>query len=193
MNKKTKKTFLHLCIDTYWDMLHTVCRIRSLLLDTVQLQITHYLLREVTLLLVLLHMLYSVLVIPLLITDDRQCLPANGHVFLVCLLSYFRHIRCSSSMYCMETNVLIRKWWKHLLCNALWPLPIIGVNEALNACCTNAVSLSASLYFRCLVQAVGLMPRSRMLGSRNFLVRFSEFRAFQWTRKSELGNLLKFK
>jgi len=38
-----------------------------------------------------------------------------------------------------------------------------------------------------------LMPRSRLLRSRHFRVRFSEFRAFQWTRKSELGNLLKFK
>jgi len=173
MNKKRKKTFLHLCIDTCWDMLHTVCRIRSLLLDTVQLHITHYLLREVKLLLMLLHMLYSLLVIPLFITDDGQCLPANGHVFLVCLLSYFRHISSSSSMYCMETDVLIRKWWKHLLCNALWPLPIIGVNEALNACCTNAVSPSASLSFRCLVQAVDVRPKPCGAIKKSVLYRLS--------------------
>jgi len=37
------------------------------------------------------------------------------------------------------------------------------------------------------------MPRSRMLGSPNFRVRFSEFRVFQLTRMSELRNLLKFK
>jgi len=42
---------------------------------------------------------------------------------------------------------------------------------------------------RCSRMAV-VMPRSRMLGSRNFRVRFSEFRAFQWTRKLELGKFI---
>jgi len=107
------------------------------------------------------------------------------------------------SVHYSRRSSLLHPWLQTNLFHKSYPLPQTALSSFI-ACSSDArvrapftpvkhLWVYVGRIFRVMKQAGWLMPRSRMLGSRNFRFRFSEFRAFQWTRKSELGNLLKFR